>query len=221
MDLERRDRGIKRSSVLSTRGKKWFFPPGRRADGKKKKPKSVHGENEGGQARVTRRIEYLRGTPFAWKIERCSSIKGASYTRRKITKPRKEFVRRFCCFLSLSLSFFSFTLNFNFKLFGRRWRQTIFPRLFVRPAPGKINRNNATETTVVFSIFPNARKNRYGDTDARRESIRRTKHGTGYELGTKTEYLTMNRERRRVTTELTRFTWQKVSVYVWQMFRNC
>ena len=107
MDLERRGRGIKRSSVLSTRGKKWFFPPGRRADGKKKKPKSVHGEDEGGQARVTRRIEYLRGTPFAWKIERCSSIKGASYTRRKITKPRKEFVRRFCCFLSLSFSLFS------------------------------------------------------------------------------------------------------------------
>ena len=115
MDLERRGRGIKRSSVLSTRGKKWFFPPGRRADGKKKKPKSVHGENEGGQARVTRRIEYLRGTPFAWKIERCSSIKGASYTRRKITKPRKEFVRRFCCFLSLSL-FFLFHPQLQFQI---------------------------------------------------------------------------------------------------------
>lgn len=47
-------------------------------EGEKKKEKAEEctRQDEGGQARVTRWIEYLRGTPFAWKIERCSSIKG-------------------------------------------------------------------------------------------------------------------------------------------------
>ena len=100
---------------LRERSKKWFFSChlGGGQTVKRKSRRAYTGEDEGGQARVTRRIEYLRGTPFAWKIERCSSIKGASYTRRKITKPRKEFVRRFCCSLSLSLSLFHHQLQFQ------------------------------------------------------------------------------------------------------------
>lgn len=82
-----------------------FFHLERKEKSKKREAEEYTRENEGGQARVTRWIEYLRGTPFARKIERCSSIKGASYTRRKITRPRKEFVRGFRYFLLFCLVF--------------------------------------------------------------------------------------------------------------------
>lgn len=120
-----------------------FFPSGKEGEKQEEKAEEYTRENEGGQARVTRWIEYLRGTPFARKIERCSSIKGASYTRRKITRPRKEFVRGFRYFLLFCLVFSPSCIS-N-RLVGDKDKQF----LLAHSCPSKIE----TTSRRVFPFF--------------------------------------------------------------------
>ena len=85
----------------------FFFFTTKREEEKRKRKKAEEctRQDEGGQARVTRWIEYLRGTPFAWKIERCSSIKVALHEKKNNELEKKEFVSfRFSNFLFHFLS---------------------------------------------------------------------------------------------------------------------
>lgn len=87
-------------------GKERFFfyhAEGRRKKEKKKAEECTR-QDEGGQARVTRWIEYLRGTPFAWKIERCSSIKVALHEKKNNELEKRNSYDFLFHFLSLFFS---------------------------------------------------------------------------------------------------------------------
>ena len=95
----RGERGEVRESkgwLSPVQGKKrfFFFFTTKREEEKRKRKKAEEctRQDEGRQARVTRWIEYLRGTPFAWKIERCSSIKVALHEKKNNELEKKEFV---------------------------------------------------------------------------------------------------------------------------------
>lgn len=114
----------------------FFFFTTKREEEKRKRKKAEEctRQDEGGQARVTRWIEYLRGTPFAWKIERCSSIKVALHEKKNNELEKKEFV-----FVPYE---FSFPLPFY-------W---IFLTSVSRIVLAKINNFRKIKTTLVTDL---------------------------------------------------------------------